>query len=50
MDIISDGFYEDGKSDVLAVRIHLVCNKRQHRRCLYLYRSGLFESRSPYLI
>jgi hypothetical protein len=50
MDVISDGFYEDGKSDVLAVCIKLACNKRQHRRCLYHYRSSLFESRKPYLI
>ena len=50
MDVISYGFCEDGKSDVLAVRIHLVGNKRQHRRCVYLYRSDLFESRSLYLI
>jgi hypothetical protein len=26
MDIISDGFYDDGKSDVLAVRIWHVTN------------------------
>lgn len=50
MDVNSYGFCEDGKSEELAVRIHLVGNKRQHRRCVYLYRGGLFECRSSYLI
>lgn len=50
MGVISYVSCEDGKSDVLAVRIHLVGNKRQHRRFVYLYRSGLFGSRSLYLI
>jgi hypothetical protein len=50
MYVISDGFFEDGKSEVLALRFLLVSNKRQHRCCVYLHRSGLFESRGPCLI
>jgi len=50
MDVNSYVFCEDGKSDELAVRIHLAGYKRQRRRCVYLYRGGLFECWSSYLI